>query len=316
MKNMTSKKSVAAFDVSQAGCCRVFIGLLLLMLLAVPLRTASGAEEIPISVAFSKSTFIDVNKDQAQAVAALWTDLVASKWGGISSTRICTTLAELEKGTSSKKIDLVVLLPAEYLQLREKVSLEPLFISVKNKDFYEQLVLVVRKDSGARSLADLKGTKLLQQGELSADGRSLWLDTLLMRQGVRNPKRFFANVRAPSKASASIFAVFFKRADCCVVAHRSLRVMAELNPQLSRELMVLEESPPWPISIVAVRKGLPAQDRQTIQEVLGTLDKSTQGKQLLTLFRMDRLVSFRPAYLTQMEKLFRENRRLKIQLQE
>jgi ABC-type phosphate/phosphonate transport system substrate-binding protein len=313
---MKSNKSMAAFDGRQADCCRAFIVVVLLMLLAVPPRTASGIEKIPISVAFSKSTFLDVNKDQAQTVAALWTELVAGKWGRISSTRICTTLAELDKGISSKKIDLVVLLPAEYLQLREKESLAPLYISAKDKDLSEQFILVVRKDSGARSLADLKGKKLLQQAELSADGRSLWLDTLLMRQGVQNPKRFFANAREATKASASIFEVFFKRADCCVVTHRSLRVMAELNPQLSRELLVLEESPPWPISIIAVRKGLPIQLRDTIQEALGTLDKSAQGKQLLTLFRMDRLVSFQTTYLTQLEKLFRENRHLKLQLQE
>ena len=257
-----------------------------------------------------------MSKDQAQTVVSLWTTLVAGKWGGTSSTRICTTLAEFKRASAQKKIDLVVLLPAEYLQLREKESLAPLFISVKDKNLYDQFVLVVRKDSGARSLADLKGKKLLQKAELSADGRSLWLDTLLMRQGVRNPKRFFVNAREETKASASIFAVFFKKADCCVVTRRSLRVMAELNPQLSRELLVLEESPPWPISIVAVRKGLALQHRNTIQEVLGTLDKSTQGKQLLTLFRMDRLVPFRPEYLSQMEKLFRENRRLKLQLQE
>ena len=70
--------------------------------------------------------------------------------------------------------------------------------------------------------------------------------------------------------------------------------MAELNPQLSSDLLVLEESPPWPTGIIAVRKGLPTQFRETIQEVLGTLDKSTQGKQLLTLFRMDNLVHFDP----------------------
>ena len=313
---MTNKKSEVACDGRQAGCCHAFIVLLLLMLLAVTPRTASGAEGIPISAAFSKSAFLDVSKDQAQAVAALWTDLVASKWGGTASTRIFTTLAELEKGIRSSKIDLVVLLPAEYLQLREKVSLEPLFVTEKNNNLHDRLVLVVRKDSGARSLADLKGKTLLQQRDLSADGRILWLDTLLMRQGVRNPERFFANTRESAKPSASIFAVFFKRADSCLVTHRRLRVMVELNPQLSRELLILEESPPMPICIIAVRKGIPVQHKKTIQEACTSLDKSTQGKQLLTLFRMDRLVSFRPEYLTQLEKLFRENRRLKLHPQE
>ncbi len=308
MKNLTSKISAAAFGSIQAGCCRAFILLLLFMLLAVTSRAASGAEVPHISVAFSKGTFVDVSKEQAQSIAALWTNIVAGKWGRTSSTRICNTLAELETDLRTKKIDLVVLISGEYLELREKVPLEPLFIPVKGKDLYDRLVLVVRKDSGFRSLAELKGKTLFKQRNLNDD---LWLDTLLMRQGVRNPKRFFSNAREMTKPSASIFAVFFRKADACIVTQRSLRVMAELNPQLSSDLLVLEESPPWPTSIIAVRKGLPTQYQETIQEVLGTLDQNIQGKQLLTLFRMDSLVPFRPEYLSQLERLFREDRNLK-----
>jgi ABC-type phosphate/phosphonate transport system substrate-binding protein len=308
---LTTEKSATAFADILTSCCRALIPLLLFMLLAVHPQAASGAEVLHTSVAFSKSTFVDVSKEQAQSIATLWTDLVASKWG-TSSTRICNTLAELEKDLRSKNIDLVVLISGEYLALREKVPLDPLFIPVKGKDLYDRLVLVVRKDSGSRSLSDLKGKTLFKQRNLNDD---MWLDTLLMRQGVRNPERFFLNAREMTKPSASIFAVFFRKADACIVTQRSLRVMAELNPQLSSDLLVLEESPPWPVSIIAVRKGLPTQYRETIQEVLGTLDQNTQGKQLLTLFRMDSLVPFRPKYLTQLEGLFRENKDLKLQLQ-
>ncbi len=308
---MTTEKSATTFADILTSCCRALIPLLLFMQLAVPPRTASGAEVLHTSVAFSKGTFVDVSKEQAQSIAALWTDIVASNWGSTSSTHIYNTLAELETDIRSKKIDLVVLISGEYLALREKVPLDPLFIPVKGKDLYDRLVLVVRKDSGSRSLSDLKGKTLFKQRNLNDD---LWLDTLLMRQGVRNPERFFSDAREMTKPSASIFAVFFRKADACIVTQRSLRVMAELNPQLSRDLLILEESPPWPTSIIAVRKGLPVQRREAIQEVLGTLDQSTQGKQLLTLFRMDSLVSFRPEYLTQLEGLSRENRTFKLHL--
>jgi len=311
MKNRTSKKPSAAFAEIPAGCCCALIPFLLLMLLAAVPRAAGGTEVLHTSVAFSKGTFVDASKEQAQSIAVLWTNIVAGKWGGTSSTHIYSTLAKLETDIRSKKIDLVVLISGEYLTLREKMPLEPLFIPVKGKDLYDRLVLVVRKDSGSRSLTDLKDKTLFKQRNLNDD---LWLDTLLMRQGVRNPGRFFSNTREMTKPSASIFAVFFRKADACIVTQRSLRVMAELNPQLSSDLLVLEESPPWPVSIIAVRKGLPTQYRETIQEVLGTLDQSTQGKQLLTLFRMDSLVSFRPEYLTQLEGLFRENRNLKLHL--
>ena len=116
-----------------------------------------------------------------------------------------------QKGPQIKKDRPGSFLSAEYLELREKVPLEPLFIPVKGKDLYDRLVLVVRKDSGSRSLADLKGKRLFKQAEISTMKAQSVARTLLMRQGVRNPERFFSSAREMTKPSASIFAVFFRK---------------------------------------------------------------------------------------------------------
>lgn len=304
--------------MKRLGKLRIIIhmvtGILLWAVLTPSPQVAMGAEAFHTSVGFSISAFLDVDKDRAQSITGLWTSLVARKWGGSASTRVCSSLSELEKEIRSKKIDLVVLLSAEYLELKGKVPLEPLFVSAKEEDIYDRLILVVRRDSGTRSLSDLKGKTLIQQKGLYADGRNLWLDTLLMRKGVKDPERFFSKAREVLKPLTAILPVFFRKEDACVVTLRSLQVMAELNPQLSRELLVLEESPPRPSCVLAARKGLTARHRETLQEVLGTLDQSAQGKQLLTLFRMNRLVPFQPEYLVPLEGLFREHRDLKIRL--
>ncbi len=287
---------------------------MLIVLLALCPRSAKGAETLHTSVGFSVSTFLDVSRERAQSITALWARLVARKWGGTASTRVCSSLSELEKDVKSKQIDLVVLLSSEYLEIRRKVPLEPLFVSAKEEDVYDSLILVVRRDSGTRSLSDLRGKTLIQQKGLYTDGLNLWLEALLMRKGIREPERFFSKVREAMKPSSAVLHVFFRHVDACVVTHRSLRVMAELNPQLDRELVILNESPPRPSSIIAVRKGLSARHRQNVEEMLGTLDQTPQGEQLLTLFRMNRLVPFRPEYLVPLERLFREHKDLELHL--
>jgi len=289
------------------------VGMLLVLFAAWP-QGARGAEALHTSVGFSSSTFLDVSKDRAQAITALWARLVARKWGGTASTRVCSSLPELEKDIRSKEIDLVVLLPAEYLQMKGKVPLEPLFVSAKQKEVYDRLILVVRRDSGISSLSDLKGKTLIQQKGIYPAGLSLWLDTLLMRKEIRDPKRFFSKVRESMKPSSAILHVFFRHVDACVVTQSSFLVMTELNPQLDRELLILEKSPPRPSSIIAVRKGLSGRHRKSVHEILDTLDQSPEGKQLLTLFRMNRLVPFRSEYLLPLEGLFRENKDLKLLL--
>lgn len=288
----------------------MLLGLLLLHhVISAPIVQA--ATKFHTTVGFSVSTFMHVDKDRAQAITQLWTDLVDRKWGGTASTRVYNSLSELERAVTSKNIDLAVLLAGEYLEIREKAPMAPLFISVKENNFYDHLILVVRKDGNVRSLSDLKGGMLIQQSGLYANGRNLWLDTLLMRHGITCPNRCFSSDRKALKPSSAVLPVFFRKADACIVAASSFRVMAELNPQLRKELSILEQSPPRPSCIISVRKGLPVQQREMVLEVLGALDQSPQGKQLLTLFRMHRLAPFKPEYFVPMEDLFREHRELR-----
>jgi ABC-type phosphate/phosphonate transport system substrate-binding protein len=288
----------------------VILSLLALLLAVFPPMTW-GTQAFHTSVGFSISTFLDADKDRAQAISSLWTGLVAQKWGGTADTRICNSMTEFEQNILTGKLDVVVLLSTEYLALREEVPLEPLFVSARGTDIYDRLILVTRRDSGHLSLADLKGKTLLQQKGLYENGRNLWLDTLLMRKGIAVPEQYFLSDRKTLKPSDAIMSVFFGKADACIVTKRSLEVMAELNPQLKNELTILEESPPRPSSILAVRRGISVVKRAMLLEILGTLNQSPEGKQLLTLFKMNRLATFRPQYLVPIEKLFREYHVLK-----
>ncbi len=87
--------------------------------------------------------------------------------------------------------------------------------------------------------------------------------------------------------------------------------MAELNPQLERELMILEESPPILNCIIAFREGISSSRKELFRKILGTLDQNTEGQQLLTLFKMTKLVPYQHHYLVPIEKLYRENHDLK-----
>jgi phosphonate transport system substrate-binding protein len=264
-----------------------------------------------MNVGFSASTFLDIEKDQAKSISALWASLVARKWGGRTETVICTSLTEFQQGIRDEKLDVVVLLASEYLALRDKLPLEPVFVSARDKEIYYQYILVVRNDRGLRSLTDLKGKKVLLPRNLTASGNDMWLDTLLMRKGIAAPERYFVSDQKIFKPSGAVMPVFFGKADACIVSKRSLQIMTELNPQLQRELMILEESPPTPNCIIAFRKGLPGSRKEVFMKVLESLGQDTEGEQLLTLFRMNRLVPYRHSYLIPMEKLFREYRKLK-----
>lgn len=290
----------------------LFPGLLLAALLLGLTSMPWAGEPFHSVVGFSNSTFLDTDKESSQAVARLWTGLVARKHGGTSDTRILGSLAEIEREVRLKRVDLLILLSSEYLELKERIPLEPLCVSAKKDDIHDRLALIVRRDSGIRTIANLRGKNLIRQKGLSSDGRDQWLETLLMHDGVRAPDHFFSpGSHHVLKPSMAVMPVFFRKADACIVTRSSLKVMGELNPQLNRELTVLAESPPRPGSVIVVRRGLPPLHREALRDILETLDKSPQGQQLLTLFRMSRLVPFNPDFLEPLEKLSREYHSMK-----
>lgn len=269
------------------------------------------ADAFHMTVGFSAGTFVDMDKNQAKSISALWTSLVARNWGGRTETVICNSLTELERGIREAKIDVVVLLATEYLNLKNKAPLEPLYVSARGADIYYQQVLVCRKDRGYGSVMDIRGKTLLLQKGAYDDGNDLWLNTLLMQKGIAAPQRFFRANRIVLNPSAAVMPVFFGKADACIVSKRSLKIMAEMNPQLQRELIIIEESPPIPNCIIAFRKGIISSRKELFRKILSTLDKSTEGQQLLTMFRMTRLVPFEHLYLIPVEKLHRNNIELK-----
>lgn len=272
-----------------------------------------GVENEPFSavIGYSSSIFTHLVKENAQAAAKLWSNFVIRKKNGTAETRIFKNFSEMEKELKAGKIDLIILLSNEYLGLKSRGLLEPLFISARGEELYDTFILVTRKDSGIHSLRELKGKSFLQLSGSACEIHRLWFDMLMMKLGVREPEQFFSSLKEVIGPSQAIMPVFFKRADACILSRRSFEVIAELNPQLRNELQIIDGSTPVATGVICIRKSCNGRQREGLIEVLETLNRDVEGRQLLTLFRMNRLITFRPEYLASMEDFLREYRELR-----
>jgi len=220
----------------------------------------------------------------------------------------------LEKEVRVKQTDLLILTAHEFLQIKPRMLFDPIFVSEIDQGIYEEMVLLTRKDKTVSSFTDLKYKPVVVPKGLFLTACQLWVETCLMREGVVTPRSFFSVLKEVQKPSQAVFQVFFRQADACIVNRNALATMAELNPQLGKELVALFTSPGIAGGIISVRKDLDDSERKDITETLLSMHTSPQGKQLLTFFRKKRLVPYKAEYVRGIEDLVKEHTNLELRL--
>lgn len=275
-------------------------------------RPAGTGKQI-IRVGYMANLYSNMDMKDAQFATDIlvrqYTDALGLKM--VPKSSIVKDLNELAAAVKARKLAMVTLFATDYLRIRDRLELEPVFIGLKDGSAAEEYLLVVRKDSPAESPDQLKGKALLADKSGKGELPVMWLDTVLMRQGLPACRGFFKTVKEVEKPSAAVLPVFFGQADAAIVTSRAFETMAELNPQLSRQLKTLARSPGLVAALVCVRKDLFRTLHAEFEEFEAKFNSDLASKQVLSLFRMDNIERFKPSYLVETERLFAEHRKLK-----
>lgn len=290
--------------------------MLLFLICCAPVRAEdtghrSGHDENkPLVVGYSPLLFYNINPRDAIGLTKVWVQMVDRrlKFSGETSVVLFKDLRDAESAMAKNEVDIIVLIAEEFLTLRETVPLLPVLTADYGKHFYDELLLLVRDDRGITRVGQLRNKSLRIETGQKGSIPMQWLDTLLLASGSSDSRGFFSSVTEYPKATQTILPVFFGQADACLASLNSFDTLAELNPQLSRHLRILEKSPGFATGIIAVRKDVQNQRRDAMLEALLEMHTDPKGKQLLTLFRINRLIPFRAEHLAAVEKVLREHR--------
>ncbi len=269
----------------------------------------SGSTEFHLKMGYAGEVYPDVNnKDVSAAVGVLTRRIVWEKIGK-GEARYYDNVWEMEKDFKAGRVQ-VLALPVEiFLELRNRIPIDPVLVSSTDRGHDTELLLMVRKDSGIRSVRDLKKRSIVLplRNRRHKDMYCVWLETLLMREGVgRDMDSFFSSVKGMRTVSKVVMPVFFKQADACVVSRQVFELTSELNPQIGRELTVISRIGNLAHGIIAFDRRLPEETRQRFRQAFLTLHETPDGQQLLMLFQVRKLIPFSQGYLTATESLFAE----------
>jgi len=267
-------------------------------------------KDAPLVFGYSPHVFYNVDPNDVVGLMEVFSHILDRNMKNKSNTTMIAfkTVEESEKALSKNEVDVLVMIPEEFIRLRSKFHLTAILSADYGMHFYNELYLLVHNGAGITGIEQLRGKNMIvdvgQQGSIPIK----WLDSILTAQFSLNAQGFFRSMTEATKSSQVVMPVFFGQTDACLVSRSHYETMVELNPQLGRKLRVLEKSPGFVTGIIAMRKDLQIKTRDAIVKNLSEMYTDPKGKQIMTIFRINRLVPFLPEHLKSIEKVIRERR--------
>ena len=276
-------------------------------MLAVSRNSAPAGPGKIVVLGFNASTFYDTNIKDTQVVLQLWADKFAVRMlkDYRAKTVILDDLPAVINHLNREKIDIVQLEAVDYLKIKDKTTIDPVMVGMRHGRAGESFLLLVSKNSGIKSISDLKGKKLSIQPEEIAH---MWLDMILLRKTGTDTGHYFKTVDISSKPANMVTRVYFNQTDACVVGRGAFDTAVELNPGIRSKVVILDESPRFLILLSCIRSDIEKEVRESFIDAALHMPDEPEGKQLLTIFRMDRIVRYEPEYLISVQKLDEELR--------
>ncbi|HNV69962.1 MAG TPA: PhnD/SsuA/transferrin family substrate-binding protein [Candidatus Ozemobacteraceae bacterium] len=291
----------------------LLIRCLLLLAIAQPVVVSAQDPKLrQLNVGYSSVMISNVDLKDAQIALKVWSDMLErdkkGKWE--QQATIYPTTRELIEAYRAGKADIIAFTVLEYLLFKDQVEMTPELVGEISGSPCQQNLLLVNSKSGITSLEQLKGKTLIIENQGTGNIPILWLDIILKKSGLERMRKHFAivkEVQAPSKAATP---VFFQQAHACIVRESGFKTLIDLNPQYQRELTVLASSSAFLRGITCYRRDFDPADKQDLMSSAVKLHETVRGQQILTLFKVDRILPFKPEMLDTAVQLIQEYQKL------
>ncbi|HEX9049157.1 MAG TPA: phosphate/phosphite/phosphonate ABC transporter substrate-binding protein [Anaeromyxobacter sp.] len=160
--------------------------------------------------------------------------------------------------------------------------------------------IFVRKDSGIRTAADMRGKRMAFVERATTAGYVFPL-AWLREQGIRSPQGFFSEYYFTGSHDASVRAVLDREADVGAAKHSVFDRVRRDDPRVERELVILANSPPVPSNGLCVRQDMEPDLREALRRALLDLAGDATGGAVLARFGALRFVEtsaedYRPVF--------------------
>ena len=268
------------------------IRLLTLFLLTLSLYASD------IKIGYSVESMSDVNKKDLKISMVLWIKEIVSQTEYSADYIDYDNSLQMAKDFNAGKLDLVIDFGINFIKNYEVENLVDGFRGGMKNGLKENICIVLKKESSLKDFAKIK-KPIIALKDIEEIFKIYALVTLLPN----NQKYTFLETK---KRSGALLKLFFNRADAAIVAKKTFNFAKELNPQIGKKLKVVDVSDAKSGAFGYFHKEFDGEKREVMINIALDLDKSIRGKQLISLFQIDRVERSRVTDLDNIKKLYKK----------
>lgn len=150
-------------------------------------------------------------------------------------------------------------------------------------------LIFVRKDSGIRTIRDMKGKRFAFVDKATTAGYLLPL-AYFKSHGVKDYKAYLRETYFTGTHQDAIYDVLNKKADIGAAKNTVYKRVSNTDGRITQELVILEKSPDVPENGLAVRKSLDDPLKNRLKEALLTMHDDPNGKNIVKNFGARRFI--------------------------
>jgi phosphonate transport system substrate-binding protein len=254
--------------------------IMLLSILLLPFPPAAQADQKKLLIGLIPEMNIFKQKQRFKLLG----DYLSKKTGIPVEFTILSRYGNIIDSFASEKMDGAFFGSFTGALAIQKLGVLPLArpVNLDNSSTYKGY-LFVRKNSGIKTVADMKGKKMAFVEKATTAGYVFPL-AWLKGNGITSLDGFFSEYYFTGSHDAAVYAVLNKQADIGAAKHSIYDRVRKEEPRVDRELVILAVSPEVPSNGLCVRKDLDATMKAKLKNALLHLHTDPEGKEVLHTF--------------------------------
>ncbi len=150
-------------------------------------------------------------------------------------------------------------------------------------------LIFVRKDSGIRKAADMKGKRFAFVDKATTAGYLLPMN-YFHKNGISNVNAYLKEIYYTGTHEDAIYDVLNRKADIGAAKNTIFEKVAKADGKIAEQLVILERSPDVPENALALRKDIGDDIKKRLKDALLNMQNDPEGKKVLTDFGAARFI--------------------------